>query len=260
MDLSTIKHLNQINQAFYNQVAVPFSQSRELPWAGWNQLIPLLQQLHQSPVAPHALDVGCGNGRWARFLAHIWDGHPWSYVGLDNNQSLLQEAQHHLTEMQITGEVLQTDLVHQLINNHSILSHDRTKFELITLFGVIHHIPSFELRQKLMSQLTALLAPQGVLIISAWQFAEFDRFIKKQVQPAVLNLDPTDLEPNDYILDWQSGPASYRYCHFLTEPEFATLVSTLDLQIIDRFRADGKEQQLNQYYVLRKNETLHKLS
>src|SRR5579859_6490384 len=90
MTSQTIRRLNRLNQQFYGQVAADFSQTREQPWSGWQQLIPLLQQ-----KKPHSiLDLGCGNGRFGEFLQkHLSD---FRYHGIDNNENLLQIAKSHL--------------------------------------------------------------------------------------------------------------------------------------------------------------------
>src|SRR5690606_31558787 len=96
--------------------------------------------------------------------------------------------------------------------------------DVVTAFGLIHHLPSFELRQQLVEALLNLIRPGGVLILAAWQFMTVERLKEKVINPQTLSLNPADLEPRDYILDWERGAHSYRYCHWVTPEELQQLL------------------------------------
>jgi hypothetical protein len=59
------------------------------------------------------------------------------------------------------------------------------------------------------------------------------------------------LEPGDHLLRWGAGDALPRYCHFVDDGERSRLLAGLPLEPIDRYRADGKSQDLNDYILLR---------
>jgi hypothetical protein len=67
-----------------------------------------------------------------------------------------------------------------------------------------------------------------------------------------------NFETNDYLLDWRKKTRIsnknnlIRYCHYLDENTSQDLFRKAKFQILDQFFADGKSQQLNQYFVLKK--------
>ena len=66
-------------------------------------------------------------------------------------------------------------------------------------------------------------------------------------------IDPAQLEPGDTLLRFGANPeAAPRYCHQVSEAEFATWSETAGLVFLDDFRADGAEGDLNRYWVGRR--------
>ena len=63
MDAATIRNIIDLNNRFYKTVATDFSATRQMPWAGWDRLLPFLPK-----EAIDILDLGCGNGRFLSFL------------------------------------------------------------------------------------------------------------------------------------------------------------------------------------------------
>src|SRR5215470_16260923 len=88
MDEATIRALNAINRRFYETVVADFDSTRQMPWEGWERIVPLLQ----SSALLSVLDVGCGNGRFGRFLADRLGKDRLKYVGLDSSAALLERA------------------------------------------------------------------------------------------------------------------------------------------------------------------------
>jgi tRNA (uracil-5-)-methyltransferase TRM9 len=253
MDQRTLLRLNELNRDFYQKVAPHFDETRQQPWAGWKLLTPLISELTQ-PQSLFALDVGCGNGRWGAFLQEVRT-EPLLYVGIDSSQELLAKAEQKLSELKITHTLINLDLVTSLLNSTytaTLFSHfSHTAPHVITLFGVMHHVPSFELRHKLLEEHFNILELGGLLIFTTWQFTKDENLLKRQLSPALLAFDERDLEPNDYILDWQRGQSAYRYCHFVDQAELDTLIRGTAWKKVTEFDADGKEQ-LNHYVVLQK--------
>jgi len=54
-------------------------------------------------------------------------------------------------------------------------------FDCILLLAVLHHIPGGDVRARIMRQMRELLAPQGCVIVSTWQFMDNERMRKKIV-------------------------------------------------------------------------------
>jgi hypothetical protein len=129
------------------------------------------------------------------------------------------------------------------------------------LFGFLHHVPGYETRRALLVDLAGHLGHKGLLVFSVWQFGRFERFRKKIVPwkdflaNTGIPIDPEDLERGDHILSWGDREPAYRFCHFTDSEETSRLVSSLPLDCIEVFSADGHTNDLNQYFVLRGRET-----
>ncbi len=257
-----IAKLNELNGHFYDLSGADFSATRNFSWQGWNQLLPFFKKKLSSPFS-RILDLGCGNGRLLEFL-QIHLGQKFTYLGLDSSQSLLKIAKNKYPQ----DDFAHFDLIQEYLNDGQIKLPSSEKFDLITLFGLTHHLPSFALRRQLFSDLKKYLNKNGLLIVSNWQFAlEPERFEKNTLNWSSIwrnhQLGIIDrlkllylymnLEKQDFILDWRKGKQAgqvFRYCHFLAEVEMQSLTNQTGWQVVASFLADGKSGKLNQYFVL----------
>ncbi|RMF80267.1 MAG: class I SAM-dependent methyltransferase [Chloroflexi bacterium] len=230
----SINELNQLNQAFYRITAEAFDATRGNAWPGWEKLLPYL------PIPLRVLDVGCGNGRFARFLAESLTGE-MSYHGVDSNPTLLDKARAALQDMpQISVKLEQRDMIQQPIEDGA--------YNLIAIFGVLHHIPGKDYRQKFVNNLAQYVTPGGILVFSCWRFYEYPRF-RDRIAPWPDNLQR---EQHDYLLDWRQGKNALRYCHYINDAEHQELVDATGLTQVLTYRADGKSGDMNRYSVLRR--------
>jgi tRNA (uracil-5-)-methyltransferase TRM9 len=247
MNASTRQQLKNINRDFYVSVADEFDATRERAWPGWKQLLAYLAL----PEPVSVLDVGCGNGRLARFLSAEIPGE-LSYTGVDSSAKLLAHARRRLD----TGsyEWICSDVLTEL---------DKTVksrlFSLITAFGVMHHVPSESLRQEFVNGLAELLSPGGYLVISLWQFERAESLRRKIVPWKHYNalvsepVDEAQLEPNDYLLSWGKEQTAHRYCHSFTSSETEDFIARVPLNLEQAFSADGRTGDLNRYLVFRRS-------
>ncbi len=250
MNQRTIAALNAINRDFYDKVAEEFSATRQKPWQGWTRL---LDAVNLDALTVAVLDVGCGNGRFARFLQdHV--SNPFDYVGVDVSRRALEIARTQLSDLGSARWVH-----HDIVATESgafLPSEAHRPFSLIVAFGLFHHVPGYEERQGLLTELGRRLTHQGILAISFWQFARFERFKKKMVpwidfkDATGVAVDPSDLEAGDTILTWGGPPPAYRYCHFMDPEEISRMLGSQPLEIVTDYSADGASGDLNHYYVL----------
>jgi tRNA (uracil-5-)-methyltransferase TRM9 len=165
MDESTIRRLNAINREFYQTTADEFDQTRGQPWPGWLRLLPHLSG------SVKVLDVGCGNGRLGVFLAqHVEVA---QYHGVDNNPALLERARAALAHLPAV-----TLDMRDVVENPP----DMDTYDLVALFGVMHHVPGAARRTDLMRALAQRVRPGGLLAFACWRFYEFERFRQRIVE------------------------------------------------------------------------------
>lgn len=247
------KLIASLNQRFYQQVATTFDQTRQSPWAGWQRLLTLLPQ-HQ-PL--RVLDLACGNGRLYGFLKNSLPNTSIDYVGLDDDQQLLDFA---------TQQFPQVTFKHcDLLADQNWPLSKQQHFDLISIFGLTHHLPSNQQILQLLQQAKSCLATNGLLVISNWQFAAEKTRFNKNILTAKKIICHRQINPwrklkllyllsmmssNEYLIDWQNSTA-IRYARHISESEMKQLATQNGWHIQDTFYADGKSGHLNQYFILR---------
>lgn len=248
MTNQTIKKLNQLNLDFYKTVHTSFDQTRSNPWKGWDSIIEHITALAEKKSKVSILDIGCGNGRFYSFLTSILDSEKIIFTGVDSDENLLSLAKEKIKQ---TDQTQNVDIVAKLLKSDSLGLNNQT-FDLVVMFGVLHHIPSKKLRTSLVTNIVDMLNNDGIAVIANWQFADDARYKKRFISPEEISANSDELEPNDYILDWQKGERALRYCHHTTDEEMKNIVSRAKGKIIDSYFADGKSGRLNRYYVIGK--------
>ncbi|MEE2672785.1 MAG: class I SAM-dependent methyltransferase [Myxococcota bacterium] len=237
MDEATRKRLLAINRDFYTQQAASFSATRNHAWPGWARVV---DGLAPDPLA--VLDAGCGNGRLARFLGERRE-QALDYLGIDSSAALIDDARKAIPTPGIHFAVL--DLV------ESPEAIPAGPFDLVAVFGLLHHLPGFETRVNLVRQLASRLARGGRIAVTCWRFGADPRIEGRLLDWDGI-VDPSRLDPGDHLLRWGNSPGVGRYCHFASDDEideFAQSVSATGLGLADRFRSDGKSGELNEYLV-----------
>lgn len=236
MQPEIIRRLNELTIQFYQHHAPSFSASRSSAWAGWHELLPFFTTT--GPVS--VLDVGCGNGRFAQFLEQ--NRINYHYLGIDQSTKLIQIAQKQVKNCQFMVEDC-TTITNCLQKN---------EYSHIVVFGVLHHVPDQVKRLELLKKLASLSTENGYIFASFWQpLKAGDRFIKKQLSSEKFHIQPTELEDGDLLLGWENSHDYARYCHSFSDQEIDWYIAQLSkkLSLVQRFSADGKTSNLNQYVV-----------
>jgi SAM-dependent methyltransferase len=248
MKKKTIISLDKLNECFYQKHAQSFDQTRQYFWPGWDKLQSQIIKLACKNKKFAVLDVGCGNARFAEFLKK--NQYCFTYLGTDNNPYLLKKAEERLASLKLTFQLQRFNLVTALLENKLNTKFNK-KFDLIIAFGVLHHIPSFKLRKKLIEQLGDLLKNKNsLLVVTAWQFADQFRFDSKKINFSQFKINQEDLEKNDFILDWQKNQSIPRYCHFVDINETNQINKKINsVKLSSTFFADGKTNNLNLYSI-----------
>lgn len=223
-------HLIEINRQFYQTFGAAFSATRGRIQPGVRRV------MNSLPLETRLLDLGCGNGEFARALAA--SGFRGEYLGLDFSPPLLQAAQAQPEGFR--ARFLQADLTGEWPRLEG-------RWPRITCFATLHHIPGLELRLILLNQARAALAPGGRLILSVWQFLHSQR-LTARVQPwERAALSAAQVDEGDALLDWRSGGLGLRYAHHFSAAELNQLAAQSGFRVADSFFSDGAEGNLGLY-------------
>lgn len=240
-----IEQLLQINRDFYAAFAANFHRSRIEPADGFHILSEFLAA---RPLT--VLDVGCGNGRFGYFLHQ--HGQIGRYVGVDFSPEYLDKAAAWQDLLEV-GELPKGMFTFQQVNMMEAgFLDDYGRFEVVACLSAMHHVPTFERRVALLRELAQHVTADGYLIIGNWQFLDSKRQTRKVLDWSEVGLTAADVEAQDYLISWQRGGFGYRYVNLIDEAQTAALVTAAGLTIVEQFRSDGREKNLNLYTILQK--------
>lgn len=245
------------------------------------------------------LDLGCGNLRFERFLAERANA-PLRVTALDNCPDLASpeigalsaafphslrssSAASKTKEEDASGQganppektivdLRALDIVESLLDGTFADRLPRNSHDLAVAFGLMHHLPTFALRARVLEGLLGSLRPGGFAVVSFWQFLNDPRLAAKAAtvtaEGRAAHCLPTFHE-NDFLLGWQHAEGTYRFCHHTPEDEIDALLAAirepsapstsgcappapLPFREIARFSADGKLGNLNRYLILQR--------
>jgi tRNA (uracil-5-)-methyltransferase TRM9 len=248
MDSRTAAALIDLNRRFYSEFGPAFAATRQRIQNGVRRV------LGQIPDEGDWLDIGCGSGALA--VEWLRQRRQSSYLGLDFSTQLLDEARRAVDGLPGSQHV--RFAVADLADPEWAADLPPGGFRGVLAFAVLHHLPSAGLRQRLLEQVHALLAPGGLFIHSQWQFQHAPRLMER-VQPwESAGLRPDQLEPGDTLLDWryslpgQPEQTGLRYVHLFTHAELQDLAQAAGFSILETFESDGQGGRLGLYQVWQK--------
>lgn len=235
MDSATAVRLLGLNREFYTRFGDPFSATRRRIQPGVRRVLDRLTGDER------ILDLGCGNGEFARALAKR--GHRGAYLGVDFSLPLLREAESQPgTFSSVFREADLTQLA-VLSDQLSVAG----GWSLITAFAALHHIPSRPLRLDILQSIHQLLEPDGLFIHSNWQFLNSEKLRGRIQDWSKAELSSADMDPGDFLLDWRSGGEGFRYVHHFSAEELTSLARMAGFMIGDAFYSDGEGGNLSLY-------------
>lgn len=242
------QRLNVLNRAFYEAHAEVFADTRPRLAEGIQRVLATLR-----PGAS-ILEVGCGDGKVARWLAR--KDQLERYVGLDFSAAMLARAERY-TQALAEAENLDPRVMQKIQFLQVDLAQadwaqklHGEQFDYILAFAVLHHLPGAALRAAVVRAWAGLLRPNGRIVMSNWQVTRSPR-LERLLQPwRVLGLSAPP-EVGDYLLRWErGGQTGLRYVHLLPEAEAHALAAQAGLTVTDIFQADGHSGRLTDYVTL----------
>ncbi len=250
MDASTQAALRRINRDFHDRHAADFDRTRRRGWPGWRYVVEAaVRRQAASGAGPlRVLDLGCGNGRFALHLEQepaLRGRRSFTYLGIDLSRALIDHA---------LAAAAGLEHVRFEVDDIETLPPVEAPHDLVVLFGVLHHLPGFDCRRRVLEGAAAAAAPGGFVAATCWQVADDPRFGQRRLdwceEPAV---DPAELEAGDYLLRWGPvGSPARRYCHHIDATELERLAAGLPLAEVARYRADGPGGRQNLYWLARR--------
>ncbi len=228
MDKATFNQILELNKEFYKCVADEFSTTRQYPWQGWSKVIETYEKLNINSTK--VLDLGCGNGRFYDFIKNI--EMPYDYTGLDENPKLLELARKkHRKQCFKEWDVITN------------LSCVESKYNLVTAFGVTHHIPSREYRKVWFQDIINLCEDKCMVAFTFWNF----HYLKEKI---ITEVDKAELDDNDYFLGWGDKINIMRYAHRYDGNELMEITQIFKksgFQEPVKYNSDGRNKLLNHY-------------
>ena len=110
-----------------------------------------------------------------------------------------------------------------------------------------YHIPSeFALEYSAGSQSTA--EQDGLFIHSNWQFLNSEKLRARIQDWSKADLSASDVDSNDYLLDWRSGGEACDTSITLMN-ELEELAMSSNFRVVDTFYSDGEGGRLGLYQV-----------
>jgi tRNA (uracil-5-)-methyltransferase TRM9 len=241
VDKATVKILIRLNQQFYQTFAEQFSATRQQIQPGVRNVI------RQIPSDCRILDLGCGNGKlWQRLVEQGFQG---EYAGLDFSVELLETATQQASQtfarqpVKSPAQFMQADLTEIGWENNAPLQ----AYDFVLAFAVLHHLPGEQTIIQILQQIHRFLVPGGRFVFSVWQFLNSPRLRERIQDWTEIGLSASQVEQDDYLLDWRQGGHGLRYVHHFSADELEGLASRCGFSCTEAFLSDGKGGNLSLY-------------
>jgi 2-polyprenyl-3-methyl-5-hydroxy-6-metoxy-1,4-benzoquinol methylase len=202
-----VEKLLKVVKDNYQEIAGDFDETRKKPI--WPEL---LKRVSNVKDGDSILDVGCGNGR----LLEALKDKKINYLGIDNSENLIALAQKNYPDNEfVVGNILDLEEL-------------KEKYNLVISVAVLHHLPSFKLRQHALLQMLNATKDGGSVIFSVWRL-----WNNKKYRPLLLQniwrkiTGRYDLEISDLLFSWKNKDGqsvSQRYYHAFTKRELKKLI------------------------------------
>lgn len=208
MDTKFAQMLCQLNNDFYRDQAVSFSDTRHAKWPGWERCLKVALPVFLDQPNSVVLDVACGNLRFEKFLVSQLPERQIQVWALDSCDELLpqtcagtlvekvnadtlpKEKRAHIAEKTCAVDVtaatdavdspgaaaahLQINYLHcdvmEAIGSSKAFAHGIPQADISVSFGFMHHVPLPEWRVQLLNSLIEATKPGGFVCVSFWEF------------------------------------------------------------------------------------------
>lgn len=249
MDERVMQQLFDLNREFYQTFGLHFSSTRKRIQEGVRKI------LKDLPQKGNLLDLGCGNGNLA--LAWAKSNRQGYYLGADQSWILIEEAKKIIEKSWLNSDQKIQFLNIDFSNREWNLKIPNEVWDGIFLFAVMHHIPGYHNRVRILNQIHSMLGKGKNLYISNWQLQNSPKLLKHVQDWEKIGLTNAEVEENDCLLDWRleapnkKDRIGLRYVHVLKQEEMENIAHTTGFEISDQFFSDGKNGRLALYSILK---------
>lgn len=229
MKPKTQKILDQV-QNVYNQISRSFSDTRGKSWQGFGGFNKYTKD------GDRVLDLGCGNGR----MADIFNEQAIDYLGIDNSSELIKLAQARFTN--------QPNYKFEV--GDALTFSYQEKFNLVLMIAVLHHVPTRELRLRVLKNIYNSLKPGGRLVISNWNLWQVIGGRKRWRYYAYIfnyadKLKRGVWQLSDAFVPWKPlAGDNLRYVHSFKRGELARLLKAAGF-VIEKINFETKNGELS---------------
>lgn len=238
MNTQLVERLLEINKKFYSEFAHSFSETRSSSQTRLDRIVAYVGD------SVKVLDVGCGNGRLAERIDR--EGRHVEYLGVDGSVELVGVAAARKSRLlRVKADYVVADITDSewpgLIPG--------APYDVVVALAVLHHVPSFDLRTRVLEEIRSLLRPGGQFVMTNWHFERNERLRRKVVPWEHIGIDASALEHGDALLTWERGGVGYRYCHLMTIQEVLRAAELAGFKVMKQYYADAD---LNLYSILQR--------
>lgn len=222
MNEKTVKKILASTPNLYNKIAEDFYQTRKKPWP----ITDLLKS--HTASAKNIIDIGCGSGRLSELVSDNQQ-----YLGIDNSSELIKIAQNNYYNRKNLNFQVQDITTDFLLND---------KFDLALMIAVIHHIPTKDLRLKILKNINKIMTVNGSLIITSWNLWQKD--YRRHLFNYKLKLGKYKMITlNDAFIPWKKNNTNEtRYVHSFSKTELKKLLELSGFKIEKIFyEANGQK-------------------
>lgn len=210
----------------YDSIAEDFSKTRNHAWDEFKVFKKYIKS------GDFIVDVGCGNGRFYKFLSEKRKDKP-IYLGLDTSKKLLKEA-----------KKLNPKATFKVGNLIKLPLKDDSS-DVTVCIAAIHHIPSKSLRKIAVYELSRITKPNGKLILSVWNLREQKKYRKHRFDAFVRYLlTRGSYEKRGLLIPWGKEKLP-RYYYAFKAKEIEKLLKT-------HFKIIKKSKDKNLTYICEK--------
>lgn len=206
MKQKKIKEILEKNKKDWEELADNFSQTRHNPWLEFDGF-----QLYVK-TGDKILDLGCGNGRLYEWLKNK----RVEYIGVDQSKELIKIAEGRAIKQFNKPKFIVSDALN-LENKFS-----ENSFDVIFSIAFLHHLPSEELRLKVLKDCFSFLKPNGFIIFTVWNLYQPRLIWKYKI-----------LRKNAFIPFKQKEKTIKRYYYVFNKRELIKLFEKTGFKIID---------------------------